>query len=101
MSVVDHVAHGLDAEAVVARAVGTLSRRTMDGVAILPPEGDLVCLDLNGAIVWHLLDAARNVAELLDDVALAYGVDASEVRLGTTALLVTLRDTGAITVAQE
>lgn len=82
--------------AVVSRSESALTRRTLDGMAILGPNGDLVCLDDVGAAIWAHLDGPTPVEDVLENVAAMFAVGADETDKPTLELLDRLVSIGAL-----
>lgn len=70
----------------------------MDGeLVIFDPAGSGVHqLDAVGALVWQLLDGRSPVAELVADLADAFGADEAQVATDVDALLDDLRSAGLL-----
>ena len=76
--------------------------RSPDGgrVAVLNLEQDVpVILVGTAASVWNALDGTRTETELIEDLARAYGTDASSIRGDVVGLIHELSSSGLITRA--
>ena len=76
--------------------------RSPDGgrVAVLNLEQDVpVILAGTAASVWNALDGTRTETELIEDLARAYGTDASAIRGDVVGLIHELSSSGLITRA--
>lgn len=81
------------------RASSALSRRTLDGALVRPPEGETVHLSAPAAALLRALDVPRTAEEAAADLAAATGADPEVVRWDVDALLADLARRGVVEAA--
>ncbi len=96
------VVEPIASETRVERATGTLWRRVLDGVLVLPPGSDeLLHITAPGDVVWHLLAEAVTVGDLAEALADFYEVPVPVVRSDIEPVLTALVASGAIRISNR
>jgi hypothetical protein len=75
---------------------GLLSRTVPGLVVLARVDGTSVTLSGSGASVWQLLDDARTIPEIADDLASVYDVEPSQIATDIEPLLAELAASGFV-----
>lgn len=79
----------------------TLTRRTIDGMVLLPPDAtEPFAVTGSGAVVWRLLDEPQSVETIVARLADAYAEDPARVAHDVRPLLDELIERGVLRSAQ-
>lgn len=89
-------------EQTVVRDPDVLSRRTLDGILLLPPRSpEVLLISGAGCAVWELLAEPATAGELAQELAEVYHRSVSDVANDVSRVLQQLADAGALTSAGD
>ena len=88
-----------DASDRLVRSPNVLWRRTLRGVLLRPPGGELLLLDGSGWMVWDALASGTSLSQLSERLAAQTGEDAAVIGDDVRGVLEKLARMGAVVAA--